>query len=109
MLRRFVPRTRKAFHVPSLRGSGWIAPASSANTHAPKNRKNITPRAPPKRVRTSFVLLTKTYHGSRLLEISKSINDYPVCQELDSVSAPNRRQALTETSISHNGISDWSS
>jgi hypothetical protein len=45
----------------SLRGTTAEKP-----THAAKNQKEIYTRAPPKRVRGAFALLTKTYHGSRL-------------------------------------------
>jgi hypothetical protein len=36
-------------------------------THATKNQKEFCTRAPPKRARRAFALLTKTYHGSRLI------------------------------------------
>jgi hypothetical protein len=44
-----------------------IGTAAERPTHAEKNQKEFTPRAPPKRVRGAFAHLTKTYHGCRLI------------------------------------------
>src|SRR5258708_35923034 len=44
-----------------------IGTTAARPTHAARNQKEFCTRAPPKRVGRAFALLTKTYHGSRLV------------------------------------------
>src|SRR5450755_3997402 len=53
-----------------------------ANTRGEESKKTYT-RAPPKRVGRAFALLTKTYHGSRVIgNLKFHMDGYRVNQEL---------------------------